>query len=270
MMSIITYHDIVLALRELGLSLDNDIIAHTSSSTREAGDVRGGEASILGALLATCGTVVMPTFTYQTMVWPEVGPPDNACTYGDHTEENARAVMFRPDLPADSCVGQVAETLRRHSLATRSNHPVLSFAAIGSHAQEILGAQSFNDPLGPLEWLYHHGGDVLLLGVDHQSNIAIHLAEKLAGRKQFVRWAVGLDRAYRLPGFPGCSNGFNAIAGKLAWITHQTILGTMTVQRIPLRHLIEVAVRTIQDDPHALLCDDPHCQRCNAVRQATV
>jgi len=263
-MATITYHDIVLVLRELELSKGRNVIAHTAPSA--FGDVRGGAASVLGALLTTCGTVVMPTFTYQTMVWPESGPPDNACTYGDHTEENARAVLFSPELPTDPSLGQVAETLRRHRRALRSNHPVLSFAAEGAHAPEIASAQSLDNPLGPLEWLYNNDGDVLLIGVDHRANAAIHLAEKLVGRKQFVRWAVGVERAYRLPGFPGCSNGFNAIATKLAWIAQQATAGTETIQRIPLKSLVEVAMQMIQEDPHALLCDDPKCARCNAVR----
>jgi aminoglycoside 3-N-acetyltransferase len=260
-----TYHDIVLVLRELDLRQDSHVIAHVSLEA--LGGVRGGAESVLGALLATCSIVVMPAFTYQTMVWPESGPLDNACTYGDRVEENARAVMFSLDLPADESVGVVAETLRRHSAAMRSNHPVLSFAAAGVQAAEIIDAQSIDDPLGPLEWLHDHGGDVLLLGVDHRANTAIHLAEKLAGRKQFVRWAVGLERAYRLPGFPGCSNGFNAIAGKLAWIAHQTTVGYATLQRIPIKNLVQVAVQIIREDPNALLCDDPKCERCNAVRR---
>ncbi len=263
-MATITYHDIVLALHELELNRDSNVIAHASLSA--FGDVRGGAASVLGALLATCNTVVMPTFTYQTMVWPESGPPDNACTYEDHAEENVRAVLFNPDLPADPSLGEVAETLRRHRLALRTSHPVLSFAAAGAHAPEIVNAQSLENPLGPLEWLYDHGGDVLLMGVDHRADAAIHLAEKLVGRKQFVRWAVGVERAYRLPGFPGCSNGFNAIAGKLAWVAQQTTVGTAAVQRIPLKNLVEAATQMIQEDPQALLCDDPKCERCNAVR----
>ena len=39
-------------------------------------------------------------------------------------------------------LGQVAETLRRHRRAVPSDHPVLSFAAEGAHAPEIVGAQS--------------------------------------------------------------------------------------------------------------------------------
>lgn len=265
-MTTITYHDIVRVLRDLELTHDSNVIAHVSLSA--FGHVRGGQASVLGALLATCGTVIMPTFTYQTMVWPESGPPDNACTYGDHAEENARAVLFGPDLPADKSMGRVAEALRCHRLAGRTSHPILSFAAAGAHTPEIVGSQSPENPLGPLQWLYEHNGDVLLMGVDHRVNAAIHLAEKLVGRKQFTRWAVGVERAYRLPGCPGCSNGFNSIAGKLAWSVQQTAVGTAPLQRVALKKLVEVAMQMIQEDPHALLCDDPKCERCNAVRRA--
>ena len=267
-MTIITYRDIMRTLRELGFNQDSNVIAHVSLAALEPGSVRGGTETVLGALLASCGTVVMPAFTPQTLVWPESGPPHNGCTYGGHAEENARVVMFKPDLPVGAELGEVAEQFRRHPQARRSGHPVLSFAAVGAHAQEIVAAQSLDSPLGPVEWLYDHGGGVLLVGMDHQHNTAIHLAEKFAGRRQFVRWAVGIERAYRLPDFPGCSNGFNAIAGRLAWISHQAAIGTLSVQRIPIVNLIEVVVQTIQEDPYALLCSDPACERCNAVRRA--
>ena len=265
-MTIITYRDIVRALHELELNHSSDVIAHVALSG--LGEVRGGAETMVGALLATCGTVVMPAFTHQTMVWPASGPAGNGCAYGDHANENAQAVMFNDELPIDLELGQVAEAFRRHAQARRSNHPVLSFAAIGAHAEEILAAQTLQEPLGPLDWLYDRHGDVLLMGVDHRANVAIHLAEKFAGRKQFVRWAVGRERAYRLPNFPGCSNGFNAIASKLAWVAHQTTCGAATIQRIPVTSLVQVSVQIIQQDPHALLCDDPKCGLCNAVRQA--
>jgi aminoglycoside 3-N-acetyltransferase len=267
-MAIITYRDIVRALRELGFNSDSKVIAHVSLAALEPGSVRGGTETVLGALLASCGTVVMPAFTSQTLVWPESGPPDNGCTYGDHAEENARAVMFSPDLPVDADLGEAAEQFRRHPQARRSGHPALSFAAVGAHAQEIVAAQSLDSPLGPLEWLHDHGGDALLMGMDHRYNTAIHLAERFAGRKQFVRWAVGVERAYRLPDFPGCSNGFNAIAGRLAWIAHQAAVGALSVQRIPIVNLVEVAVQAIQEDPYAFLCSDPACDRCRVIRRS--
>ncbi len=119
----------------------------------------------------------------------------------------------------------------------------------------------------PLRWLYDHQGDVLLLGADHTANVTIHLAEKMAGRKSFVRWAIDQERAYRLQDFPGCTRGFNAVAPKLAWVAQHTSLGQTTIQRIPVRSLVDAAMQMIRDDRTALLCEDPACALCNAIRR---
>src|SRR5574340_1079567 len=95
-MATLSYRNCVLALRELELNQESDVIAHVSLAAW--GDVGGGVEKVIVALLATCGTVVMPAFTHQTMFGPESGPPENGCTYGDHAEENARAVTFSPQL----------------------------------------------------------------------------------------------------------------------------------------------------------------------------
>jgi aminoglycoside 3-N-acetyltransferase len=260
----ISYRDIVVGLRELGLEASSVVLAQADLAA--LGEVRGGADTLIGALVASCGTLVMPAFTYQTMIVPPDGPPDNGMQYGDHDEQNAQAEMFRADLPVHESVGPLAEVLRCLPQAQRSAHPVLSFAAVGEHAAQIVAAQSVADPWGPLAWMYTNGGDVLLLGADHTANVAIHLAEKMAGRKQFVRWAVDQARAYKLEEFPGCARGFNAIAPKLAWVAQQATIGPAMAQRIPLRDLIDAAVQMIQADRTALLCDDVSCELCNAVR----
>ena len=79
-MAIITYREIVRSLRELGFNQDSNVIAHVSLGALEPGSVRGGTETVIGALLAACGTLVMPAFTSQTLVWPESGPPDTATT----------------------------------------------------------------------------------------------------------------------------------------------------------------------------------------------
>src|SRR3990172_2881619 len=97
--SSIGIRDIVLGLRSIGLTGESVVIVHASLSS--FGRVRGGAAALLGALLWTCDTVVMPAFTWQTMVWPLEGPPDNGMTYGDPrlAELNRNAVLFRSGLP---------------------------------------------------------------------------------------------------------------------------------------------------------------------------
>ena len=263
-MANITYRDIVRALHELELNQTNDVVAHVSLSS--LGDVRGGAETVIGALLATCGTVVMPAFTHQTTVWPASGPADNGCVYSDHTAENARAAMFSPDLPVDPDLGQVAEAFRRHPQAKRSHHPVLSFAAAGVHAEEILATQTLQDPLGPLDWLYDRHGDVLLMGVDHRANVTLHLAEKFAGRKQFVRWALTPRRVVECPGFPGCSDGFNAIGPRLAYTVRQEWAGQAQLQAVPIFNLVGVTQDWLEANPLALLCNHSYCERCRAIR----
>jgi len=268
--------DIVLGLRSIGLTKDSLIIAHASLSS--FGRVRGGAAALLGALLWTCDTVVMPAFTWQTMVWPLDGPPHNGMTYGDPRlfEQNRNAVLFRSGLPAHPDMGVTPELLRRQPFAVRSSHPAMSFVAAGAHAQEIIATQTLDHPLAPIEWLQHHGGDVVLIGVGHTSNTAIHFAEKLANRRQFMRWAIEFDednveaRAVRLPNYPGCSVGFDAIEPEIAFAATQVHIGSATVKRIPLQKLIGVVVGWISEDPNALLCNRPDCERCNAMRRSTL
>jgi aminoglycoside 3-N-acetyltransferase len=264
--------DIVNGLRSLGLTKDSAVMVHASLSS--FGRVRGGSAALLGALLWTCDTVVLPAFTCQTMVWPLEGPPDNGMTYGgpEHAEINRNAVLFRPSLPVPPEIGAAPELLRKQSFAVRSMHPVLSFVAAGRRAAEALAGQTLDHPLAPIEWLQHQGGDVVLIGVGHTRNTSIHFAEKLADRKQFLRWAIEFDeanveaRAVRLTHFPGCSDGFDALNSEIAHATQQATIGNATVQRIPLQMLIPIVVGWISEEPEALLCARPDCERCNAVR----
>ena len=268
--------DIARGLKSLGLTppSGSTVIVHASLSS--FGHVRGGARAVLAALLWTCDTIVLPAFTYQSMVWPLAGPPDNGMTYGlsEFDAANRNAMFFHRDLPAHRDVGVIAETLRQHPIAHRSAHPVLSFVAAGKRAGEALAGQTIDHPLAPIEWLQRHDGDVLLLGAGHTRNTSIHLAERLAGRRQFMRWAIvrGEDskdaRAVRLPGFPGCSDGFDAIEPEIARATRQVTIGGAVVRRVPLSMLIPIAVGLISDEAVALLCSRPDCERCSAVRRA--
>ncbi|MBN1886992.1 MAG: AAC(3) family N-acetyltransferase [Thermoflexales bacterium] len=267
MSRLISYRDIVVGLRELDLGTDSKAIVHANLPA--LGELRGGVETLVGALTASCGTVVTPAFTYQCLVVPPDGPPDNGMDYGGDEAQNPHVEFFQADLPVHESLGPFAEALRRHPQALRSTHPVLSFAAVGQHAADIVAAQSAAEPWGPLAWLYDNGGDVLLIGAGHTANVTLHLAEKKAGRKQFIRWAVDENRAYRLEGFPGCSRGFDAIAPRLSWITQQAGLGEATIQRIPVRELVDTAVDTMRIDPAALLCSRDDCRLCSAVRASS-
>jgi aminoglycoside 3-N-acetyltransferase len=248
-------------LSKLGLT-KNLVIAH--ASLKAFGPIEGGAETMLNALLDSTRGIIMPTFTYKSMLNPEVGPPQNGITYGSETDLNKLAEAFHPNMPADKMMGVLAEVLRKHPKAKRSSHPIQSFAGI--RADGVIGSQRMYDPLAPIGSLAEQDGWVLLLGVDHTVNTSIHYAEKLAGRLQFIRWALVQDRVVECPGFPGDSDGFNVIAPALEKYTRRVEIGNATIQAIHLKSLFKVVIDQIKENPFALLCQRQDCERCTAVR----
>lgn len=262
----ISFRDFDLAFRDLGLGRDQPVIAHASLSA--FGEVRGGAETLLGVLLNTVNTVIMPTFTYRTMLIPEEGPEGNASVYGSGKDTNRMAEFYQPEMQADTLMGTVAETLRRRPKAERSSHPILSFTGVNAAAP--LQAQTLAEPMAPIGKLTAQEGWVVLLGVDHTVNTSIHYAEKLAGRKQFIRWALTPQGVKECPGFPGCSDGFEVVASRLSACTRKVSLGSASIQAVPLLELVKNVQEMISEDPLAMLCARPVCERCDAVRSVVV
>lgn len=254
--------DLVSAFRKLEIPPGVPLVAHASLSA--FGAVAGGAQTVVGALLEVFPILIMPGFTYKTMVIPEDGPADNALLYGAFTDANRQAQFFRPNMPVDRLMGAIPEALRQHAQAHRSLHPILSL--IGVNADHFLTHQSIAEPLEPFRLLVEAQAWVLLLGVDHTTNTAIHFAERLAGRKQFIRWALTPRGVIECPGFPGCSDGFNQIAPRLAYATHLSQVGQAQLQAVPMVDLVGVARAWLEVDPLALLCDRSYCERCQTVR----
>ncbi len=261
----VTFRDIVNALRKLDIDRSRPVLAHASLSA--FGKVHGGPDVVVGSLLASFSGLIMPAFTYKCMVTPEDGPPGNGLIYGSARDINKMAEFFRPDLPADPLMGVVAETLRQHPDAERSDHPLLSFSAV--NMKEALTKQTLADPLAPIQALIEADGWVLLLGVDHTVNTSIHLAEKLAGRKQFVRWALTPAGVVECPGFPGCSDGFQSFAFRVEPLVRKVQIGQTIIQALPLRDMLEFARDWILSDPQAFLCERMDCVRCQAARETS-
>jgi len=261
----LSFRDLASGFRQLNLDRTRPVIVHASLSA--FGEVRGGIETLLGAVLMTVDAVMAPTFTYNTMVIPETGPEHNGLVYGSGKDLNRMATPFRMDMPADRLMGALAETLRHHPNSLRSNHPILSFA--GVNVKEALDEQTLEDPLAPISWLVERGGWVLLLGVDHTVNTSIHYAEKLAGRRQFLRWAItGGSRIAACPGFPGCSNGFSVLDQSLREMTREVRIGNARVRALPLRQMVPQIAEMVRRVPDALLCENPACERCSAIRSA--
>ena len=145
---------------------------------------------------------------------------------------------------------------------------LLSTASLATSLLITLAAQTIQNHLAPIAVLAEADGWVLLLGVDHTVDTSIHYAEKLAGRKQFLRWALMPNRIVECPSFPGDSAGFNAIAPVLVNDTRKIQIGNTIVQAVPLKVLFFKVINIIKENPLALLCQQDDCERCNAVRQA--
>jgi aminoglycoside 3-N-acetyltransferase len=238
------------------------VIIH--ASLKPFGYIQGGAEAVTDAILASFSGVIMPTFTYKTMVTPKLGPPNNGIIYESDDVMNKMAVPFHQNMPVDTMIGILPESFRNHPRAKRTSHPILSFAGI--EVDEILDTQTLYEPLAPIRALAEQDGWVVLINVDHSVNTSIHYAEKLAGRRQFVRWALVGNRAVECPGFPGDSSGFSDIDEYIKPDTRRVNFGEGFVQAIPLKRLFDAVGEMIKKDPLALLCGREDCERCNAVR----
>jgi aminoglycoside 3-N-acetyltransferase len=180
--SIVTREDIAHDLRALGVTAGQILLV--SASLRSIGWVNGGAESVVAALrevLNPDGTLVVLTET-----------ADNSDSSRLHlaritgmTEQEAdrfRAEMppFDRDTTPSTCMGRIAEAVRAHPEAIRSDHPQSSFAAIGPMAAELMAGHELTCHLGedsPLGKMYGLGASVLLLGVGFSACTAFHLAE---------------------------------------------------------------------------------------------
>lgn len=148
-------------LRRLGVEEASVLLVHTSY--RAVRPVQGGPAGLIEALreaLGPRGTLVMPSW----------GGDDDA-------PFDPAATPVTPDL------GVVADTFWRLPGGVRSAQ-FFAFAAAGPDAARITA-----DPLplpphappSPVGRVHELNGQILLLGVGHDSNTTLHLAELLAG-----------------------------------------------------------------------------------------
>ncbi len=197
----VSYRDIVLALRKLGINRSTRIL--TGIHSDQLPYVHGGAATFIGALLDVCGLLVMPTYTYQTLVTPEAGPPNNQITYGSGTKHNRHAQFWNGNLPADPNLGTLSEALRKLPTAVRSDHPVLSFTALGPEAEIVLAGQTLADPFAPIRWLSMRNGIALSVDTGSDNNPALAYASTRANQTQLLRWALLPNKIVEVPHWPG-------------------------------------------------------------------
>jgi aminoglycoside 3-N-acetyltransferase len=240
-------------LASLGVPRAATVLVHSSLS--RLGWVAGGAHAVVLALVEAVGpdgTLVMPTHsTHLTDPANWEHPPVPESWWPVIREQTP---AFDPKVTPTRQMGVIVETFRHLPGVVRSTHPMVSFAALGPLAEEILDRHELNDGMGegsPLGRLYDADGWVLLLGVGHANNTSLHLAEARAefpgkktrsqgspmlveGRRQWVEYAeLDLD-----------DSDFEQLGRDFAATGREYVgrIGAGTARLMRQRHLVDFAV----------------------------
>ncbi|MEZ4423442.1 MAG: AAC(3)-IV family aminoglycoside N-acetyltransferase [Gemmatimonadota bacterium] len=251
-----TIREVAGQLRALGVERGGVLLVHTSF--RAVRPIEGGPDGLIAALdeaLGPEGTLVMPS-------------------WGSSDDE-----PFDPAItPASSSLGVVAERFRRQPGVRRSAHQH-AFAARGPRAEAILA-----DPLplpphipaSPVGRVHDAGGQVLLLGVDHDADTTVHLAELIAG----VPYRVPKYLTARVDGVPTridygendhCCARFRLVDGwvREAGVQREGTVGHAHARLVCARDVVDAVVPRLVADPLLFLHGpEAGCDECDDARSS--
>ena len=157
---IVSEKQLIQQLLTLGVTPGGVLLVHCSFSRVKP--VENGPPGLIAALQAALGPE-------GTLVMPSLTDDDN--------------YPFDPQRTPCIGMGVVADTFWRLPGVLRSDSPH-AFAAQGPAAARVTAPHPVDTPHGldsPVGRVYELAGQVLLLGVGHDANTTIHLAEYLAG-----------------------------------------------------------------------------------------
>jgi len=260
---VLTRKDIVDGFESLGI--DGGVEVHSSLSA--FGYVEGGAEAVADALMEAFPMVMVPAFSSGSALPAPPGVQirrNGWRRYWWHRRPGYQPRPFHPDMPANRGVGVITETIRRRPGTVRGIHPSHSFAAAGEGAAEVIGAQTYDDPMAPVVELCARGGWVLMLGTGLSRCTALHASEALAGRPYFAHYALVDEGHVVRVGVPGCSHGFHRFAGVLAPIKREVMIGNARVHAYPGRDFLELSAAAIRRDPGITVCR-AGCRACRDI-----
>lgn len=245
-------------LRSLGVKTGGVLLVH--ASFRATRPVEGGPLGLIEALrdaLGAGGTLVMPSWSGED----------------DQPFEPTRT-------PACPSLGVVADTFWRRPGVVRSHH-VFAFAASGP---EAAGITSGPLPLPPhipqsaVGRVHDLDGQVLLLGVGHDADTMLHLAELIAGVPYRVpKYCTVLQDGHPVRIGYGendhCCERF-ALAGE--WLRARGLQSEGRVGHAPAllaraRDIVDAALEHLARDPLVFLHPaSVGCAECDAARRSTM
>jgi aminoglycoside N3'-acetyltransferase len=245
-------------LRALGVREGGVLIVHTSF--RAVRPVEGGPLGLIAALrdaLGPEGTLVLPSGTGD-----------------DDTPFDPLTTPARDDL------GILPELFWRQPGVLRGNH-FDAYAAAGPRAAEIVFAPLKLPPSSPgsaISVIHQLDGQVLLLGVGHDNNTLLHLAEIMGGAPYRVphHYTVLQDgRPVRIDYGENdhCCQGFALMDPPLraAGLQSEGPAGYAHARLVRARDLVRLAVERLADDPLLFLHPaSAGCEECDVARASVV
>lgn len=259
----LTAADIRNAVRTVSMSA-RPVCLH--ASLRSFGWVEGGAQAVVSAFLAEGCTVMVPTFSWGFAVPPPASdrPARNAWDYDEFPGPTAGlGRVYGPTCnEIDKEMGAVAAAVLLRPGRWRGDHPLSSFSAVGPLAEVLISAQRPWDVWAPLRALVEADGSVVLMGVGLDTVTLVHLAEQVAGRNPFVRWANGPDGGPMGVQVGGCSRGFDQFQSVLRLLTRFCHVGQSPWQVLPARQAVQRAAAAIRESPGITHCGASNCGRC--------
>jgi aminoglycoside 3-N-acetyltransferase len=249
----VTQADVEASLRAAGVTSGSTVIVHCSLSA--LGWVVGNAVAVVRAVRAVVGddgTIVMPAQTglsdpshWQAPAVPERWWPTIRANWPP----------FDPMATPLRGMGAVAECFARLPGVVHSGHPAVGFVGQGPRAAELMSSHDLEDCLGdrsPLARLEAAGADIVLIGVGHANNTALHLAECRAlgasaprrrdgvpmlvdGQQRWVEYShIDFDES----DFVTLGDAYSAAGGT----EMQARLGAGEIRRLPMRELVDFAI----------------------------
>ena len=250
----ISQSELVQQLLQTDVERDGVLLVHTAfSMVKPVEDGPSGMIEALRRAIGPGGTLVMPSMS-------------------DDDDD-----PFDPRTTPCKGMGIVADTFWRQPGVSRSDNPH-AFAAIGPRASEILAPHPLDVPHGldsPVGRVYELHGQVLLLGVNHNADTTIHLAENLAGvryRRSKYLTVVDDGKPARLDyaEIDHCCARFDLVDDWLdeRGLQQKGIVGHAEARLAASRDIVAMVLENLRADETAFLHPDGFDAECDEARDS--
>lgn len=248
----IAHDELTSQLHQLGVRPGEVLLVHTAFS--KVAPVEGGPLGLIAALEAAVGQ-------RGTLVMPSMSDDD------DHP--------FDPATTPCHGMGVVADSFWRLPGVSRSDSPH-AFAAYGPAAAAMTAPHPLDVPHGldsPVGRVYEMDGQILLLGVGHDANTTIHLAETMAGvryrrPKHLTVVRDGEIARYEYGEIDHCCENFHLMDGWLDAEQRQRrgVVGHAEARLVRSRDVVSTALAQLQADETVFLHPPGVDSECDEAR----